>query len=72
MKVFKARHRRKFKRGLGAQYQRFFNKLALAKKNAPKGDKPKGVKTHLRDWVITPQMVHSIVEIHNGQKFIPV
>ena len=46
---------------MGAQYQKFFNKLAIAKKNAPKGDKPKGVKTHLRNCVITPQMVHSIV-----------
>ena len=46
---------------MGAQYQKFFNKLAVAKKNAPKGDKPKGVKTHLRNCVITPQMVHSIV-----------
>ena len=44
----------------------------MQKKNAPKGDKPKGVKTHLRNCVITPQMVHSIVWIHNGQKFIPV
>ena len=61
MKLFKSRQRRKYKRGLGVKYEKLFKKLAIANKNAQKGEKPKGVKTHLRNCVITPHMVHSIV-----------
>merc|ERR1712057_114071 len=32
-------------------------------------DKPKGIKTHLRNTVILPEMVGNIVEIYNGKLF---
>ena len=71
-KLYRARQRRSFKRGLPSKFTRLFNNLLKAKKKAPPGEKPKGVKTHLRNCIITPEMVHSIIEIHNGHKFIPV
>ena len=60
-KLYRARQRRSFKRGLPSKFTRLFNNLLKAKKKAPQGEKPKGVKTHLRNCIITPEMVHSII-----------
>lgn len=30
------------------------------------GEKPKGIKTHLRNMLIVPEMIGSIVGIYNG------
>ncbi len=38
------------------------------KKCAP-GDKPKAVKTHLRDCIVLPQMIQGVVNVHSGNKF---
>jgi small subunit ribosomal protein S15e len=43
--------------------------LIEAKKKCAVGDKPKAVKTHLRDCIIIPSMIQSIVNIHNGKTF---
>jgi len=44
-------------------------KLRKAKKGVAVGDKPPVVKTHLRDMIIMPEMVGSMVGIYNGQIF---
>ena len=44
-------------------------KLRKAKKEAPKGDKPAVVKTHLRDMIIVPEMIGSVIGIYNGKVF---
>ncbi len=49
--------------------QALINKLRAAKKAAPPGEKPKVVKTHLRDMVILPEMIGSIVGVYNGKVF---
>ena len=33
------------------------------------GAKPKAVKTHLRNCIITPEMVGSVIAIHTGKVF---
>ncbi|KAF8141626.1 ribosomal protein S19-domain-containing protein [Boletus edulis] len=59
-----ARARRKFNRGL--------KRRPMAKKEAPPNEKPAIVKTHLRDMIIVPEMIGSVVGIYNGKVFNPV
>lgn len=44
-------------------------KLRKAKKEAPPNEKPEVVKTHLRNMIIVPEMVGSIVGVYNGKTF---
>ena len=39
------------------------------KKCTQAGDKPKPIKTHLRDCIVLPQMVQGIINIHTGKTF---
>jgi small subunit ribosomal protein S15e len=43
--------------------------LRKAKKEAPPNEKPESVKTHLRNMIIVPEMVGSIVGVYNGKTF---
>ena len=42
-------------------------KLRKAKKEALPNEKPAVVKTHLRDMIIVPEMIGSVVGIYNGK-----
>lgn len=42
-------------------------KLRKAKKEAPPNEKPAVVKTHLRNMIIVPEMIGSVVGIYNGK-----
>lgn len=66
-----ARARRHMNRNAKRQRQPpiLLKRLREAKKNVPVGEKPKAVKTHLRDVIITPEMVGSVVAIYNGHGF---
>ena len=44
-------------------------KLRKSKKEAGPLDKPEVVKTHLRNMIVLPEMVGSIVGIYNGKTF---
>ena len=69
---FSSRQRRRFVRGNRGgkhKYARFLLKLRKAKKNLQLGEKPTPVKTHLRNAVILPEMVGSVVGIHSGKEF---
>jgi small subunit ribosomal protein S15e len=33
------------------------------------GEKPKAIKTHLRDCIVLPSMVQSVINIHSGKAF---
>lgn len=46
-------------------------KLRKAKKEAPPNEKPAVVKTHLRDMIIVPEMIGSVVGIYNGKVRVP-
>jgi len=70
MKLMTARARRRFARGHVPM--NLIRRLRKAKKDAPEGDKPKTVKTHLRNMIIVPEMVASIVGVYNGQSFTQV
>ena len=62
-----ARARRRFNRGLKRKPMGLIKKLRKAKKEAPPNEKPAVVKTHLRDMIIVPEMIGSVVGIYNGK-----
>merc|ERR1711964_216329 len=69
VKLVHARARRRFTRGLKRKPMALVKKLRKAKKNCPEGEKPEAVRTHLRNMIITPEMVGSVVGIYNGKTF---
>ncbi|CAG8436560.1 6215_t:CDS:2 [Ambispora gerdemannii] len=69
MELVHARARRRFQRGLKRKPMGLIKKLRKAKKEAPPNEKPAVVKTHLRDMIIVPEMIGSIVGVYNGKTF---
>lgn len=51
------------------KHRLLLKKLRKAKKAAGPGEKPDTVKTHVRDFVIVPEMIGSVVAIYNGKVF---
>ena len=69
MDLVHARARRRMTRGLKRKPMALIKRLRKAKTDAAPGDKPRGIKTHLRDMLIVPEMIGSIVGIYNGKSF---
>jgi ribosomal protein uS19 len=67
LKMVHARARRRFQRGLKRRPMGLIKKLRKAKKEAPPNEKPAVVRTHLRDMIIVPEMIGSVVGIYNGK-----
>jgi small subunit ribosomal protein S15e len=67
-----ARARRRLGRGLKKKGMFLLKKLRKAKKDCGPYDKPEVVKTHLRDMLIMPEMIGSVVGVHNGKVFTSV
>lgn len=65
--LMNARQRRRYARKIPAKYERFMKKVRKAIKECPHGEKPKPVKTHLRNLIVTPDMVGGIVECYGGK-----
>lgn len=68
-KLCGARVRRRFSRGLGSKPMGFIAKLRAAKLAAPENEKPAIVKTHLRNMIVVPEMIGSVVGVYNGKVF---
>ncbi|KAK9068194.1 hypothetical protein SSX86_012305 [Deinandra increscens subsp. villosa] len=69
VKLFTARARRRFQRGLKRKPMALIKKLRKAKREAPAGEKPELVKTHLRNMIIVPEMIGSVIGVYNGKTF---
>ncbi|XP_049977085.1 40S ribosomal protein S15-like [Alexandromys fortis] len=69
MQLYSARQRRRLNRGLQQKQHSLLKRLRKAKKEAPPMEKPEVVKTHLRDMIILPEMVGSMVGVYNGKTF---
>ncbi|KAJ1622966.1 ribosomal protein S19-domain-containing protein [Pavlovales sp. CCMP2436] len=70
VEMVNARARRRLGRGLKAKPMALIKKLRKAKKLCTgQHDKPEIVKTHLRDMIIVPEMIGSMVGIYNGKVF---
>merc|ERR1712166_355822 len=63
--------RRRFKHGLPRKYWSLLKRLRNAKKacNTADGEKPVCIKTHLRNMIILPEMIGSVVGVYNGKTF---
>ena len=67
VKLLRSRQRRRFAHGIHQKYDRLLKKLRKAKKETPYGEKPKPVKTHLRNCIVLPEMVGSVVDVYGGK-----
>ncbi len=67
VKLMKSKQRRRFAHGISSKYDRFIKKLKKAVKETPYGEKPKPVKTHLRNCIVVPEMVGGIAEVYGGK-----
>ncbi|SMR44923.1 unnamed protein product [Zymoseptoria tritici ST99CH_3D1] len=67
--VVHARARRRFNRGLKRKPMGLIKKLRKAKQEAKPNEKPDLVKTHLRDMIIVPEMIGSVVGVYSGKEF---
>merc|ERR1712083_2361 len=72
MELFRARQRRKFSRGIKRKPITLLKKLRKSKREAAYGEKPEAIKTHLRNMVIVPEMIGSVVGVYNGKQYISV
>jgi len=43
--------------------------LVMQKREAPAGEKPEPVRTHLRNMIIVPEMIGSVIGVYNGKTF---
>jgi small subunit ribosomal protein S15e len=64
-----ARARRRINRGLKRRPMGLIKKLRKAKEEAQPNEKPDLVKTHLRDMIIVPEMIGSVIGIYSGKEF---
>lgn len=69
MELMHCRARRRYARGLKRKPLALIKKLRRAKKECGPLEKPEVVKTHLRDMLVVPEMVGSIVGVYNGKAF---
>ena len=67
VKLMKSRQQRRFSHGIHHRYDRLLKKLRKSKKECPYGEKPKPVRTHLRNCIVLPEMVGSIVDVYGGK-----
>lgn len=69
MDVVNARARRRFSRGLKRKPMALIKRLRKAKREAKPLERPRGIKTHLRNMIIVPEMIGSVVGVYNGKVF---
>ncbi|KAJ7365690.1 40s ribosomal protein S15 [Desmophyllum pertusum] len=69
MELVHCRARRRFSRGLKRKPVNLMRRLRKAKKEAAPMEKPDVVKTHLRNMIILPEMIGSMVGVYNGKTF---
>ena len=67
VKLVHARARRRFQRGLTRRPMALIKKLRKAKKETPPNEKPAVVRTHLRNMIVVPEMIGSVIGIYNGK-----
>eukprot|EP00353_Schmidingerella_taraikaensis_P007083 CAMPEP_0185578524 /NCGR_PEP_ID=MMETSP0434-20130131/12984_1 /TAXON_ID=626734 ORGANISM="Favella taraikaensis, Strain Fe Narragansett Bay" /NCGR_SAMPLE_ID=MMETSP0434 /ASSEMBLY_ACC=CAM_ASM_000379 /LENGTH=158 /DNA_ID=CAMNT_0028196343 /DNA_START=27 /DNA_END=503 /DNA_ORIENTATION=+ len=61
--------RRRFQRGLTRKHSTLLKKLRKAKKEASPLEKPKQINTHLRNMIVLPEMIGSVVGVYSGRVF---
>ncbi len=72
IKLLPARQRRTILRGLTPQQRKLAIKIKRARRLLNKGKEPRIIRTHCRDFVITPDMVGLTFGVYNGKEFVEV
>ena len=69
--LFTSRARRKLRRsnGIKGKYLKLAEKLKRSKRNLAPGERPKIIKTHLRNALVVPEMVGAIAGVYNGKEY---
>ena len=62
-KLLPSREGRTIKRASSEEVEKLVKRLTKGEKN---------VKTHVRDAIITPQMIDHMILVHSGKEFVPV
>ena len=70
--LFRARQRRKLSRGIKYKIIMFLEKLRKSNRETAYSEKLEAVKTHLRNMVIVPEMIGSVVAVYNRKQYINV
>ena len=68
VKLIPSRQRRTLTRGAVKTYKQLIEKI----KRAKQGSYKKPIKTHARDMVVIPEMIGTLLHIHNGKTFMPL
>ncbi|MCS3900573.1 30S ribosomal protein S19 [Methanococcus voltae] len=69
MEIIPSRQRRTMKRGITANQRKLVMKIKKARKLVNRGKDPRVIRTHCRDFVITPEMIGLSFGIYNGKAF---
>ncbi|EHP88101.1 30S ribosomal protein S19 [Methanotorris formicicus] len=72
IKLLPSRQRRSMLRGLTPQQRKLVMKIKRARRLLKKGKEPRTIRTHCRDFVITPDMVGLTFGVYNGKEFVEV
>ena len=65
--LMKSRQQRRFRHGIHGKYDRLQKKINFQKKHSVLGEKDKGVKTHLRNAIIMPEMCGATIDCYGGK-----
>ncbi|HKZ41226.1 MAG TPA: 30S ribosomal protein S19 [Candidatus Hodarchaeales archaeon] len=68
IRLLPARARRSLTRGSSKEHVKLYESI----QSSSKGPQPKPIRTHLRDFVILPNMVGKTIHVHVGNTFQPV
>jgi len=71
IRILPSRLRRSLQRGLTGEQRTLLENIRKAKQAQEEGQKTV-VKTHARDMVILPEMIDTIILVHNGKQFSSV
>ena len=69
--LMSARVQRKMRRcgGIKGKYLKLVEKIKASKLNLQPGERPKTIKTHLRNAIVVPEMVGGVVGVYSGKEF---
>ena len=69
LEILPSRARRSLSRGMSTNHIKFFEKIQKSIRNKSTN---KPLRTHLRDFIVLPQMVGLVLNVYNGREFLQV
>ncbi|MEZ0346557.1 MAG: 30S ribosomal protein S19 [Infirmifilum sp.] len=59
-------------KGTSEEHLKLLEKIRRAKKLVSEGKKQPVIRTHLRDFLILPEMIGLTIHVYNGKEYVPV